>query len=145
MLYLLFVFQAFLPIRTKTTDSPKNQLTVQVQNTLSKKGAVYFALYSPNSKFPTGTPLIGQRVEVTADPVQATFMVEPGTYAIAIFQDENGNGKMDKNFFGVPTEPYGMSNNFRPRFSAPKFNDCQFHVGSEAKTVRIEVKRFFAD
>jgi hypothetical protein len=37
--------------------------------------------------------------------------VQPGRYAAIAFHDENGNGKPDKNFLGVPTEPYGFSNN----------------------------------
>lgn len=31
--------------------------------------------------------------------------VQPGRYAAIAFHDENGNGKLDKNFLGVPTEP----------------------------------------
>ena len=39
--------------------------------------------------------------------------IPPGTYAIAVFHDENANGKLDKNFLGIPCEGYGASNNVR--------------------------------
>jgi uncharacterized protein (DUF2141 family) len=39
--------------------------------------------------------------------------LDPGQYAIILFHDENGNGKLDRNALGVPTEPYGFSNNVR--------------------------------
>ena len=44
--------------------------------------------------------------------------LDPGRYAIILFHDENGNGKLDKNALGVPTEPYGFSNNV-PGFLGP--------------------------
>lgn len=140
MLYLLFVFTAFLPAPTQTPDTPKNTLTVEVHNVLTRKGAVYIALFKPNGEFPEGTPMEGKRVVVSGGSVKATFQVEPGSYAVAVFHDENSNSKMDKNLFGMPKEPYGMSNNFRPKFSAPKFSDCQFTVGNESKEIRISVK-----
>lgn len=84
----------------------------------------------------------GRRIEANAATVHATFSVEPGNYAIAVFHDENGNGKMDKRLFGIPKEPYGLSNNFRPRFSGPKFSDCQFSVGEGGKAVRIDLEKF---
>jgi len=50
----------------------------------------------------------------------------PGTFAMVVYHDENGNGKFDENILGMPEEGYAFSNNFRPTFSAPKFSDCAF-------------------
>ena len=60
--------------------------------------------------------------------------VAPGTYAAIVFHDENLNGKLDKNFVGMPQEGYGASNNVRPRFSAPGFVDASFVVAAGAVT-----------
>jgi uncharacterized protein (DUF2141 family) len=60
--------------------------------------------------------------------------VAPGTYAAIVFHDENLNGKLDKNFVGMPQEGYGASNNVRPRFSAPGFAEASFVVASGAVT-----------
>ncbi len=35
--------------------------------------------------------------------------ISPGTYALAVIHDENGNGKLDTNWVGIPTEGYGFS------------------------------------
>jgi uncharacterized protein (DUF2141 family) len=59
--------------------------------------------------------------------------LEKGTYAIALFQDLNNNGKLDKNLIGIPTEPYAFSNNVKPRFSAPAYDDCKFSVPNQSK------------
>ena len=38
--------------------------------------------------------------------------IKTGVYSISLFHDENNNGVLDtKGFFGIPSEPYGFSNN----------------------------------
>ena len=139
MVFLL-AFLSLLPTHhTPSRSAAKVTLTVNVQNVRTQKGAVYFALFRKNDDFPTGKPSEGKKVNATGSQVHITFSVEPGTYAVAIFHDENGNGQMDKKIFGIPKEPYGFSNNFRPRMSAPKFKDCEFTVGSAAKTIGIKL------
>lgn len=142
MLHLLVILSLFRSGGGPAADPQKASLTVEVHNVLTREGAVYIALFKPGQEFPSGKPTDGKKVEATGNNVKATFSVEPGVYAIAVFHDENNNGKMDKRIFGIPKEPYGFSNNFRPKMSAPKFSDCQFSVGNGGKTVSIDVKKF---
>jgi uncharacterized protein (DUF2141 family) len=37
-----------------------------------------------------------------------SFHIKPGKYAIAVIHDENCNGKLDTNMFGIPKEGYGF-------------------------------------
>jgi uncharacterized protein (DUF2141 family) len=64
--------------------------------------------------------------------------VEAGRYALIVLHDENGNGKLDKNFLGMPTEGYGVSNDARNRFGPPKFTEAVVEVG--ATTPRLDVR-----
>jgi uncharacterized protein (DUF2141 family) len=50
------------------------------------------------------------------------------TYAIAAYHDANGNEKLDKNFFGMPQEGYGFSNNARSTFGPPTFEKAAFKL-----------------
>ena len=63
-----------------------------------------------------------------------------GEWAVAITQDLNNNDKIDKNFIGIPTEPYAFSNNVHPTVAAPKFNECKFTVEGPGKVVSIVLK-----
>ncbi len=49
-----------------------------------------------------------------------------GTYALAVFHDENMNGKLDTNWLGIPTEGYGFSNDVKALKGAPSFSACRF-------------------
>ena len=54
-----------------------------------------------------------------------------GEYAIALFHDINGNGKLDmkmNNLIGLPAEKYGFSNNAIPIMGAPDFETCKFEL-----------------
>ncbi|AQG78419.1 DUF2141 domain-containing protein [Spirosoma montaniterrae] len=140
MLTLLSLL-ALLPSFSHPSANPaKVTLTVDVQNIRIQKGAVYVALHKPSEGFPDSKPFEGKKIDASGKSVRTTFSVEPGTYAVAVYHDENGNGKMDKKMFGIPKEPYGFSNNFRPKFSAPKFGDCQFTLGEGGKEISIKLE-----
>ncbi len=142
MFYLLSLISLLFAEKTPVSTPPKARLQVDVHHVSSRDGAVFVALFKPGKDFPEGKPIEGKRIDASASSVQISFSVEPGNYALALFHDMNSNGKMDKNMFGIPKEPYGFSNNFRPKLSVPKFKDCQFSVGEGGKTVRVDLEKF---
>lgn len=62
----------------------------------------------------------------------------PGRYALAVYVDRNGNGKLDRGMFGRPTEPYGFSNG-GGTFGPPDFADAVVEVGEAGGAIRIEL------
>jgi uncharacterized protein (DUF2141 family) len=65
--------------------------------------------------------------------------LEPGHYAIICFHDENGNGRLDKSFWGVPSEPYGFSNDAHGFLGPPEFAAAALTLDGSNKTVTIEL------
>lgn len=64
--------------------------------------------------------------------------LKPGVYALRIFQDLNGNGKLDTGWMGIPTEPYGFSNNAMGRFGPPALKDQLFEFdGSSVVVIKL--------
>lgn len=67
--------------------------------------------------------------------------VPAGIYALVVFLDENDNGFLDKNFIGIPREPVGFSNQYRPK-GPPSFQRAQFSLQSdETRTETIGLER----
>lgn len=56
---------------------------------------------------------------------------EAGDYAIAVYHDENANKTFDKGAFGLPIEPWGISNNPKVRFRAPYVHEALFAVSED--------------
>ncbi|ESQ80259.1 DUF2141 domain-containing protein [Asticcacaulis sp. YBE204] len=92
------------------------------------KGAIMVALYKGEDTYNGGKPIKAETVTVTGDTATVTFEVEPGQYGIKAFHDLNGNGKMDFNPFGMPTEPFAFSNNAVGRMGPAKWDDAAFEV-----------------
>ena len=67
--------------------------------------------------------------------------VPPGRYAVSLYLDENGNGKLDSGLFGIPKEPVGVSNNPRSRMGPPRFEDAVFTMGTSTQTISITLVR----
>ncbi len=64
---------------------------------------------------------------MTTDSVDFSLSLpDLATTRIAVFQDLNGDGKLTKNSFGLPIEPYGFSNNARSTFGPPSFSQSAF-------------------
>ena len=121
-----------------TAELAHQTLRVEVNNLRNIKGDVGCGLFSSADGFPDNTAKAQQvqHVQIVGKAAVCEFStVIPGTYAVAVFHDENGNGVLDKNLLGIPKEGYGTSNNVRPAMSAPQFKDAAFAVGTAKQPV----------
>tara|TARA_R110002050_G_scaffold54521_3_gene123256 strand:- start:397 stop:813 length:417 start_codon:yes stop_codon:yes gene_type:complete len=122
-------------------SSEKKVLTLNITNIETIKGTIEIGIFNTNERFlEEGQAYKTTSVKVTADKHTVVFKdLPPGNYAVSMYHDVNADGECNRNFMGIPKEPYGFSNNFRPRFSAPTFKDCEFTLDSN-KTLKIELK-----
>ncbi len=67
--------------------------------------------------------------------------VEPGEYALLVYYDENDNNRIDKNFIGIPKEPLGFSNRYRPK-GPPSYQRAAFQIKQdESRVFDVELYR----
>ncbi len=117
-------------------------LQVVVDGVQSSKGAVLVAVCTER-EFLQPHCTYNARAPARPGPVVVTIEVQPGTYAVQAFQDEDGNGEVTLNRLGLPAEPLGFSNNAPIRFSAPRFRDAAVQVGAMGGRIEIQLKRLF--
>ncbi len=81
---------------------------------------------------------LGTSADASAETLLFRFpAVPPGTYAVAAFQDTDGNGVLDRTRNGFPAEPYGFSND-AGRTRVPRFDRAAFSLaGDGSVTVRL--------
>lgn len=110
-------------------------LLVKITNIAPKGGKIYVGLYTKNYIFANFTNTFRKKViNADAKVLSLTFKEIPnGVYAISLFHDENSNGRLDKNFLGIPKEGYAFSNNIRPTFRVAKFNEANFLLKNREK------------
>ncbi|WP_051040987.1 DUF2141 domain-containing protein [Fibrisoma limi] len=135
----LLLLCGFLSTASTSLLTEKTKLHVDVQNIREAKGSIHIAIFKACDNFPNCKPLDFRLIKASTKSVETSFEVEPGNYAVAVYHDANANGVLDKRMFGIPKEPYGFSNNFRPVMSAPKFKDCEIQVGASDKAISIKL------
>ena len=128
------------------------ELRVTVEGIRSPHGTVLIGVYDSSGSFgkavrasdkegflidPDRFGAVALRANAAMKSAVVFSNLVPGRYAAIAFHDENGNGKLDKSFLGVPTEPYGFSNNAQGFLSPPTFDDAAMVLGDSDKAIRI--------
>ncbi|MDA7922147.1 DUF2141 domain-containing protein [Verrucomicrobiales bacterium] len=108
-------------------------LTVRVTEIPGVKGDLLVGIYDSPESFTDSPMEISPKVELKRLEDQAFVFndLKPGKYAIAVIQDLNQNGKLDRNFLGMPKEPIAFSVIKKIPKGKPKFEACAFEVGEE--------------
>ncbi len=117
---------------TRATTATTATIVLEVSTFRNLKGFLGCQLYPNGKDFPDNWKRhtdMRKHVPVTGTTTSCSFAdMPPGTYAAAVIHDENSNGKLDKNFLGMPTEGYGISNNHTHAFSRPTWDESKFDV-----------------
>jgi uncharacterized protein (DUF2141 family) len=110
-------------------------LSLSVADGPAADATLYAALYDSTAGF-AGTALASQMVPMRAGAARLVFAgLAPGRYAVRVFADENGNGKLDTNLVGLPMERYGFSNDAKGNRGAPEFDAAAIGVDADLQAV----------
>jgi uncharacterized protein (DUF2141 family) len=108
----------------------------------SVKGNVLICVTAAPKHFPNcdKDPAALKRTVAAARAGHITFAdVRPGTYALALVHDENGNGKLDTRLI-IPREGFGFSRNPTITFGPPKFSAAEIAVKGESTETLVKMK-----
>ncbi len=137
MNYLLLLF---ISLFSFPHTAEKFDLKVTVTNVKSLKGNVEIGIFNNSKNFLIeGKAYRTASKVVTGDKVVFIFKdLVKDDYAVSLFHDVNADKKCNLNFLGIPKEPYGFSQNFKPKLSKPSFNDCKVEVnGDKSITIKL--------
>jgi uncharacterized protein (DUF2141 family) len=112
----------------------QNKLTVVVDGIENSEGNVLVAVFDSINYLKQ--PLYYGTVKIEEGQEEVTVIIEnvaSGKYAVTVFQDENGNNRMDTGAYGIPVEKFGFSNNIKPEMGPPSFQDCMFSVEEDTE------------
>lgn len=133
---------AMLSLLFWTAPALAGSLEIRVTGIATATGEVGCALYSGPDGFPMDPSKAIQQWQ-PANPAGVVCKFDglaPGTYAVALSHDLNGNRKTDTNFIGLPKESWGVTNNSRPSMRAPRFAEAAVAITADAQisqTVKI--------
>lgn len=115
-------------------------VTLHVTGIEQQKGEVFAGLYDA-AGWSGEHFLSASHVAVSgADATLHLTAPGPGRYAIKLFHDLKGTGKLARNFLGIPVEPYAFSNNATASMGPPEFNAAAFEVGASGAKQEIRLQ-----
>jgi uncharacterized protein (DUF2141 family) len=140
-------------VSTPAPTSPASDLTVEIDGIRSASGTIMIGLYDNADGFITAIKhsteagllndkdrFAGMALRATLGTQRVGLMQLPyGEYAIIVFHDENDNGRLDENAWGVPTEGYGFSNNAQGLLGAPSFDAAMITLDGPKRTVAVSL------
>ena len=111
------------------------QLTVTINNIKPVEGELYIAIYNQEDAYmDIDQAAFREIIPVRTETESVIFANVPeGEYAVAVFQDLNGNGELDTKGMGLPKEPFGFSNDARGKMGPPKYEKAKFSFSGDMK------------
>lgn len=111
---------------------------VRVSGVAGGKGKVSVAVCD-RARFLKQCPYSASAPAQAGETVISLKDVPAGTWAVLAYQDENGNGELDRNFIGIPKENYGFSRDAASKFGPPGFEDAAIEVreGTTVAPIRL--------
>ncbi|MCK0130202.1 DUF2141 domain-containing protein [Flavobacteriaceae bacterium F08102] len=126
MKYFLLLF---LTVSTVvSTENP--ELTITIKNIKVLEGKIRIGVFNKSENFLKREAAI-KHYYITIKNTTETIIINDlpkGDYGFSMFHDKNSDDEFNRNFLGIPKEPYGFSNNVTPTFSAPSYEQCKFSL-----------------
>jgi uncharacterized protein (DUF2141 family) len=127
----MIAFALFL-MGLQFSDLYSQTVDLTVTNFESSDGGIVLGIYRDQSSFDAEKPALNKVFQkgsnVSGSTLKVSFNLDPGTYGIALLDDENSDQKMNYNWIGWPKEGFGFSNLYHTGLSKPSFSSFKFSV-----------------
>jgi uncharacterized protein (DUF2141 family) len=117
-------------------------LVVEVTGLKDDQGSVQVALHASEDGFPTRPEKAIRQASVPISGGRARVVFEglaPGGYAVAAYHDENGDGRLDTGFLGIPSEGLAASNDAKGFMGPPSFEKARVEVAPGETRITVKV------
>jgi len=142
ILLLLFVILS----GNSYSQNNKPNVCLEITNVNNNKGTIKVGIFKSDATFKSriaDKKLVIEKTKLKNKSLQFNFYLEPGIWGISVLDDENNNGDMDYNFFGIPLEGYGFSNYSHKGLTSPDFSSFSFTLKTgETKKIVVKMSYF---
>ena len=115
---------------------------VRIEDPEARPGILAVALYGSRTGFDASQEAVATaRFESVAGGDEWRLEnLPPGEYAVKAYLDLDGDGALGRNGLGVPTEPWGVSNQARGVFGPPSWEAAKFEHGEAGTALVVELR-----
>lgn len=131
---ILFIFLLYI---MNVFAEPLN-VTIEISEVLPNKGKIIMAIFNSKKGYKKNIPYKELKVESTSDNLFVDVTLPSGEYVVSMFQDKNGNGKLDTYIFRIPKEPIGITNYFRKGIPGP-YRKLKVEINEDNTVIKIKM------
>jgi uncharacterized protein (DUF2141 family) len=130
-----------LSVALAASPPAETYLAIDVHLTSDAHGELAYLIFASHYGFPGDCAKAIRHgflpIPNRAQQLRIETNLPPGTYAVSVYDDLNGNRKLDHNLIGMPNEPVGVSGNPIGRFGPPRFEESSFRLSGAPQTIKI--------
>ena len=136
---ILFIL-IFLLYSINIFAEPLN-VTIEISEVLPNQGKIIMAIFNSKNGYKKKIPYKALTIDSTSTTLLIDEILPSGEYVISMFQDKNGNGKLDTYIFGIPKEPIGITNYFKKGIPGG-FNKLKIQINEDKMIIKINMIHF---
>ena len=131
------------PASVANTSQAAAPVKLKVAGVDPNRGPIRVAVFTAENNFPDHQTAAKKAVlPSVSETVEEEIQEMPsGAVAIAAFQDLNNDGILNRSSFGIPSEPYGFSNNARGQMGPPSFAQARVQTGPNSAVIPISLTK----
>ena len=121
----------------------EGEANIRITGAASDSGFIKIAIYESEASFnQVSEAILARSVELTDGEANLIVTTDelPKRIAIAAYHDENGDGMLNRNRFGIPVERYGFSRNARGIIGPPTFDQTVIQRPNSGSLIDIFVR-----
>ncbi len=144
-LYPLYLFFAVLLLTASAAPPVHAALELIIGNVTKQSGSIWVGIYESEEDFLNREKARLLAVEVIQKgslTIKIDSLQIGKQYAFALFHDINGNGELDRNFLGIPTEPWAFSRPLPSRFRLPHFHEVKFTLRFQKNQQAVSLRKW---
>jgi len=136
---ILFIL-IFLLYSINIFAEPLN-VTIEINEVLPNQGKIIMAIFNSKNGYKKKILYKALTIDSTSTTLLVDEILPSGEYVISMFQDKNGNGKLDTYIFGIPKEPIGITNYFKKGIPGG-FNKLKIQINGDKMIIKINMIHF---
>ncbi len=117
-------------------------LKITIAGLRNSNGVLRLSLFNREDTFLESEGRVASvRLQIWRQPMDVYFVgLPPGTYAVTVHHDEDGDGKINRNLVGIPHEGYGFSNDANGVVGPPSFIQTAVPVEEHDAQITITLR-----
>jgi uncharacterized protein (DUF2141 family) len=103
-------FISVLLLAVESLFAGEIKTTIEINGVTVNGGLVYVAVYSDENNYKNETAFVNFILQPESVNLKYSLDLPEGEYVVSVYQDKNGDEKLNTGLFGIPSERVGKTN-----------------------------------